>query len=126
MNNLLKTHIIPEDVINIRLDRYAYKIFDIFPSNKSAYKAVKKGEILVNGEFSRPDYRIKPGQKIQLLKNIRKKPKPFQLPLKIIFEDEYLAVIEKPPGFVVNGNQYRTIENALLFNSTGTFFTYHL
>ena len=34
----------------------------------------------------------------------------------MVFEDEYLAVINKPPGIEVSGNKYKTIENALSIN----------
>jgi 23S rRNA-/tRNA-specific pseudouridylate synthase len=37
----------------------------------------------------------------------------FNLSLKVVFEDQYLAVVEKPAGFPVNGNRHRTIEHAL-------------
>lgn len=35
------------------------------------------------------------------------------LPLKVLFEDEYLAVIYKPAGILVSGNTFKTITNAL-------------
>lgn len=34
-------------------------------------------------------------------------------PLKVLFEDEYLAVIHKPAGILVSGNSFKTIANAL-------------
>lgn len=37
-------------------------------------------------------------------------------PLKVLFEDEHLAVIHKPAGIVVSGNQFKTIANALAQN----------
>ena len=39
-----------------------------------------------------------------------------QRSLDVIFEDEDLAVIFKPAGINVSGNQFKTIQNALLFN----------
>lgn len=36
--------------------------------------------------------------------------------MDVIYEDEYIAVVNKPPGISVSGNEFRTIENALLFN----------
>ncbi|MBN2167284.1 MAG: RluA family pseudouridine synthase [Marinilabiliaceae bacterium] len=36
--------------------------------------------------------------------------------LHIVYEDDFLAIIVKPAGISVSGNQYRTIENALLDN----------
>lgn len=37
-------------------------------------------------------------------------------PLKILFEDDYLAVIHKPAGILVSGNSFKTIANALSQN----------
>lgn len=34
-------------------------------------------------------------------------------PLKVLFEDDYLAVIHKPAGILVSGNGFKTIANAL-------------
>jgi len=42
--------------------------------------------------------------------------KEFKLELAIAYEDDYLAVIDKPSGFVVSGNQFKTIANALTYN----------
>ena len=37
-------------------------------------------------------------------------------PLEVLFEDEHLAVIHKPPGIQVSGNTFKTIANALKQN----------
>ncbi len=116
MNNIIETHIIPEGMAGSRLDRYACEVFDILPSRKSARKAIKRGDIRVNGEIHEPHYRVSSGQHLELIQEKKSTPKPFPLQLKILYEDDWLAVVEKPPGFAVNGNQYKTIENALLFN----------
>jgi 23S rRNA pseudouridine1911/1915/1917 synthase len=39
--------------------------------------------------------------------------KYFELPLKVLFEDDYLAAIHKPAGIEVSGNKFRTLANAL-------------
>lgn len=39
--------------------------------------------------------------------------KPFVFQLKVLFEDEHLAVIHKPAGILVSGNTFKTIGNAL-------------
>ena len=36
--------------------------------------------------------------------------------MDVIYEDEYLAVINKPAGLIVSGNQYKTVLNALTSN----------
>ena len=40
------------------------------------------------------------------------------MPLKILFQDAYLAVIQKPAGILVSGNSFKTITNALEQNIT--------
>lgn len=40
------------------------------------------------------------------------------LSLKVLFEDDYLAVIHKPAGILVSGNRFKTIANALPQNIT--------
>ena len=34
----------------------------------------------------------------------------------MVYEDEHIAIIDKPPGVLVSGNAFRTIVNALPFN----------
>lgn len=41
-------------------------------------------------------------------------------PLKVLFEDEHLAVIYKPAGILVSGNSFKTIANALPQNILGS------
>jgi len=36
--------------------------------------------------------------------------------LKVLFEDDYLAIIHKPAGILVSGNRFKTIANALAQN----------
>ena len=42
--------------------------------------------------------------------------KIFKLDIPVIFEDDHIAVINKPAGFPTNGNYFKTIENALPHN----------
>lgn len=116
MNSLNKTHIIPEGTPEQRLDAYACTVFDSLPSKKSAYKAVKRGELLADGKTCAPFQRIVPGQRLDLAHNLNKGNKRFRLLINVAYEDEHLAVIDKPPGFPVNGNRFKTIENALPCN----------
>lgn len=66
--------------------------------------------------MSATGYWVAPGDKIQLFDLQQKQPKSFPLSLEVIYEDDDLAIINKPAGIVVSGNQYRTIENALADN----------
>jgi RluA family pseudouridine synthase len=113
---IIGEHIVPDLLTEIRLVDYLPGIFDLLPSKSATKKALKRKEILVDGEMAIGSRWVLPNQKIQLLDSERNTPEVFELPLEIVFEDDYLAVINKPAGFPVSGNQFRTIQNALPFN----------
>ena len=113
---IIESHIVPEKIQKVRLLDYSVEIIKSLKSRSSIKKAIKKGELLLNGEIVPGGTWIEPGQKIELIDNENKPPKPYELNLEIIFEDESLAIIIKPAGISVSGNKYRTIQNALLAN----------
>ncbi len=103
----------------MRLQDYAPKIFyNYIPSNAGIKKAIKRGQILVNGDKGQTATWINFGQKLELLENPLTIPKIYECKLPIIFEDDYMAVINKPAGLTVSGNQFKTVVNALPFNVT--------
>ena len=95
-----------------RLSDYVVGIFTIIPSKKGMKKAIKKGLVKVNGQTGETGLFIRGGELIELYKEEKVLP-ILDLHLEIIYEDEHLAVINKPAGIVVSGNKFRTIENAL-------------
>ena len=113
---ILEKHIVPKGIEAIRLYDYAPLIFPNIPSRKGIKKAITREEILVNGEPSFTGFWLKGGEKIELLESDVNLPKGYDLKLEVLFEDEYLAVINKPAGIPVSGNQFRTIQNALIGN----------
>jgi RluA family pseudouridine synthase len=113
---VIKTHIVPEGIEAIRLYDYVQQIFPTIPSRKGVKKAISREEILVDGQKTSTGHWVKAGQKVELLESSANPPKEYILKLEIVFEDEFLAVINKPPGIAVSGNQFRTIQNALIGN----------
>jgi len=116
----IKTHIVPEGISSIRFSNYLLKIgeelFFTKPSRNFLKKLIKRGEIRIDGNISTTGTWIKTGQIIELYENEKKITKIFPLVMEVIYEDEHLAVINKPAGIVVSGNRFRTVENALLHN----------
>ncbi len=110
---ILETHIVPAISDNIRLQEYAHLIFKSLPTRSAVKKAIKREEILIDKLTAGTGDWIKEGQTICLLKPKTPTAKSFNLKLEIIFEDEFLAVINKPAGIPTSGNYYRTVENAL-------------
>lgn len=85
---------------------------------KSALKkALKKKYISVNGAIATSATYIHGGETIRV--SVPKTPdsrKKLVLKLKVLFEDEQIAVIRKPAGILVSGNSFKTIVNALAQN----------
>jgi 23S rRNA pseudouridine1911/1915/1917 synthase len=84
--------------------------------------AAKNGNILVNGEKVKQNYKVKPKDEISIVL-----PYPIReieliaedIPLDIIFEDDYLVVVNKPSNMVVHpgyGNYTGTMVNALVYH----------
>ncbi|WP_037318901.1 RluA family pseudouridine synthase [Salegentibacter sp. Hel_I_6] len=111
-----ETHIVPVVTEKIRLQEYAVSIFTSLPTKSSLKKALKKELILLDGKPAKTSDWIHEGQKIELLEPKIEEKKVFTLKLEIIYEDEFLAIIHKPPGIPTSGNYFKTIENALPFN----------
>ena len=113
------SHSVPEEVAAQRIQEYGVGLFDPIPTKSALKKALKKGFIQVNGHIATTATLIQGGEHIEF------SPAPIQLPerkfdlkLKVLFEDDYLGIIEKPPGVLVSGNSFMTIANALPQNLT--------
>ncbi len=73
--------------------------------------------IFVNGEVAKTALFIYGNETITLKvpqKNTNKKV--LNLDLEVVYEDDHLAVINKPAGILVSGNTFKTIDSALLQN----------
>ncbi|MCH2083006.1 MAG: RluA family pseudouridine synthase [Saprospiraceae bacterium] len=113
---VLEKHIVPDGIDRIRLSDYAPLVFSVIPSKKGLKKAIKMGAILVDQKKGTTGTWVKAGQILELIKLDQAPKRIFELRFPIVFQDEYLAVIQKPAAYPVSGNQFRTISNALPFN----------
>lgn len=108
-----ESHLVPEGIHDVRLSRYARSVFTALPSRKGTDKAIKRGELRIDGDPAGTGDWIKPGQLLELVDLQQRNPKPYRLPLEVVLEDEFLAVVNKPAGIEVSGNKFKTVENAL-------------
>ncbi len=103
---------------NIRIDKYLTSYLDI--SRESITKLIKEGKVLVNDKVIKPSYLVMENDVIKVLdfkKEESTELKPLDLKLNIVYEDDYLMVIDKPSGLVVHpgaGNKDNTLVNALI------------
>ena len=102
-----------------RLDIYLVKS-GIGITRSQVGKLIKKGVVLVNGKPSRPGYRVKAGDHIYAEIEFQESFEviPEKIELDIIYEDEDIIVVNKPPGMVTHparGNLTGTLINAILW-----------
>ena len=90
-------------------------------SRSHIQKLLKDGLVLINDSPCRPNYKVKPGDRIEIgipepeIPDIR----PENIPLSILYEDEDVLVVDKPKGMVVhpsNGHYEGTLVNAVLYH----------
>ncbi|WP_462137160.1 RluA family pseudouridine synthase [Candidatus Mycalebacterium sp.] len=91
----------------------------ILPQSRSRIAAlIKSGEILMNGAKFKPSVIFEGGEKVDFHPSPPEPDfvRPENIPLDVIFEDDDIAVINKPAGIVVHpgaGRKSATIANAL-------------
>src|SRR5262245_6455415 len=106
----------------MRLDRYLALHFPDF-SRSVIQDAIEGGGVSVNGKPTKPSYKVRHGDqlRIQLPEPKHDLPVPEDIPLDILYEDQWLALINKPADMVVHpakGNWSGTLVNALQFHFT--------
>ena len=105
---------------SLRIDKYiSEEAEDI--SRSFASKLLEDGMVFVKGKAVSKNYKPQNGEIIEIMlpepKNLDLTPE--DIPLDIVYEDDCLAVVNKPQGMVVhpaNGNESGTLVNALLFH----------
>lgn len=121
---LMKNHFdmtIPPGQTKERLDVYLTNRTENATRNK-VQEAIKKGEVLVNGRPVKPSYEVQPGDHIavELSRPDPPEVKAEPIPLEIVYEDEFLLVVNKPAGMVTHPaykNYSGTLVNALMHHS---------
>ena len=96
------------------MQEYGVHIFKTIVTKSALKKALKKNHITVNNVIATTATFIHGGEQIVLsIKENVPSKKKLTFPLQILFEDDYLAVIHKPAGILVSGNNFKTIAKAL-------------
>ena len=103
----------------MRLDQYLHMYFQDF-SRSELQKAIEGGHVKVNGRVLKSSYKVRNDDKlnVQLPEPIHDVIVPEDIPLDVLYEDECVALINKPANMVVHparGNWSGTLANALAF-----------
>jgi 23S rRNA pseudouridine1911/1915/1917 synthase len=105
----------------LRIDRYLSVRMEN-TSRTRIQNAANAGNILVNNSSVKPNYKVKPGDIIQIV--LPNPPReidliPENIPLSIVYEDDDVLVVNKVQGMVVHpayGNYTGTLVNALMWH----------
>lgn len=105
----------------LRIDKFLMAKIENASRNK-IQQAAKAGNILVNDEPAKQNYKVKPGDVISIVMTYPPREIeiiPENIPLEILYEDEHLIVINKEAGMVVHpaySNYTGTMVNALAYH----------
>ncbi len=104
-----------------RLDKFISEQSNGDITRSGAVKLIESGSCLVNGRAEGKNYKLKAGDEVTV---VIPEPEeidilPENIPLDIVYEDEYLLVVNKPKGMVVHpapGHYSGTLVNALMYH----------
>ena len=110
---------IESSVAGQRLDKAVAELTDL--SRSLANEQIKDGLILVNGQAKKAKYAVKEGDVIsyELPESEVVEYVAEDIPLEIVYQDEDVAVVNKPQGMVVHpsaGHTSGTLVNALMYH----------
>lgn len=105
----------------IRLDSFLGQASELIASRAKAQQLIESKSVLVNGEPAIGKLLLKGGERVtfQISEALPSSLIPENIPLQIVYQDDYLAVIDKPAGLVTHpgaGNWSGTLVNALLYH----------
>ncbi len=111
---------VEQDEAGMRLDAYLAERIEGW-SRSRIQRLIENEDVLVNEKAVKSSHKLRASDEIDVdLVEVKATVfKPEDIPLDIVFEDEYLAVINKPAGMVVHpgaGVQTGTLANAIAYH----------
>jgi 23S rRNA pseudouridine955/2504/2580 synthase len=121
MNDLSKARAtlleVGEESAEQRIDNFLLRRLKGVPKSH-VYRVLRSGEVRVNSGRVKPDYRLRPGDRVRVppvrIASPQQKQAPRPLDLPVVYEDDALLVIDKPSGVAVHGGSgvsYGVIES---------------
>lgn len=111
---------VDENTDNTRLDVYLSDLYEGISRSK-IQSAIKSKKVKVNGDIKKASYILRENDKIEfenLVDESVLKIEPENIPLEIVWEDENMAVVNKPSGMLTHPTFIETtgtLVNALLY-----------
>src|SRR5690242_9722917 len=103
-----------------RIDAYLASRFPDY-SRSVLQKVIQAQAVLVNGQPTKASYKVRTGDciRVWLPELADENPAPEEIPIEVVYEDEALTIVNKPPGLVTHpakGHWSGTLVNALQFH----------
>lgn len=122
----MKEFTVAEEYVGQRLDSASSAVFGITRSAAAGY--AESGSITVNGKIVKKNHPLRSGDVITFEEPapVPCDAQPEDIEIEIVYEDEHLAVVNKPKGMVVHpapGNYTGTMVSALLYKMQGRLST---
>ena len=119
----MKQFLITAEDAGIRIDRFLAARFSS-DSRTSIRKWLEQQIVLINGKPAKPAYKLRTGDSVVIPEIpqrsvVSSELTPWEFPLKILYEDDFLLSIDKPAGIVVHpgaGVRDHTIAHAALYH----------
>ncbi|WP_455949933.1 RluA family pseudouridine synthase [Eubacterium sp.] len=112
--------IVDEELQDIRIDKY---LNEFLKDNSRTYiqKLIKNGNVLVNDNPCKANYRVQPEDRISvdIPTPVTADILPENIPIDIIYEDDDILIVNKPKNLVVHpapGHYTGTLVNALMYH----------
>ncbi|MBO6517218.1 MAG: RluA family pseudouridine synthase [Bacteroidia bacterium] len=104
----------------VRIDRFLVDRIEN-ASRTKIQQAIDQGKVWVNDKYIKSNYKVRPNDRIEVLSF--EEPRiyevtPEKIDLDVIYEDDYVLVVNKPAGMIVHpgvGNYNGTLSNALAY-----------
>lgn len=115
-----RTFLIDRGQESVRIDKWLQQQVEGATRNK-VQQGIESGFVTVNGKTIKSNYKIKPGDNIILLTFVNPEHsvlKRENIPLNIVYEDDAVLVVNKPPNMVVHpgvGNHSGTLLNGIAY-----------
>ena len=116
----MKTFLVENELSDVRIDKYLIDALNI--SRNKIQKLIKDNKITVNDKIIKSSYTVRVDDSIKIDDIIEENNDilPEKMDLDIVYEDEYLLVVNKPSGMVVHpalGHYKNTLVNGLMYHT---------
>lgn len=121
---IIETVTVPPLSEKTRLQDAVALLFRKIRTKSGLKKAIKNKRVKIANTVLQTGSYLYGGEVIDLYASAIQQVKPeIHINLEVLFEDDYMAVVNKPAGITVSGNKKWTLENALPFNLSKSTLT---